>query len=375
MERIVVIGTGFIGGYMTKGLKALTGASFSENVIGVKKHSDGAKKRSAELGFPIYSKPVPDVLSEQKPSVILLCPSPSAVFDIVKNAIAPYYACLRRTGEKLPELLSFAPSPSVDIISELIGIDAECVKLLPNVYDNVKGIDITSIGMNYITPVSGRQLSERMQMLTDTLLSPYGETITVNNDDSLVLLSGKITSHVCCELSYTIYDACRSLGLAPNLNAIGDCLRLSQHRLFPELPFISPCGFSSEGILSKEFYYKLISAWFDGLHSFTKSMVTELSEAEALYADKLAFLLNVFPISFETRDELYVDTNNAATKGGVLERGMEYFYDNIEKRFAECILSEACGKPAEPEFFSWLSLQAEEISRAAYERSCMLATK
>lgn len=382
MEKTVIIGTGFIGGYMTKGLKKLLGSEFSDNVCGIKKRSEGLKKRSAELNMPIYSEPILEVLRREQPSLILLCPSPSAVPAIVENELLPYYNECRTKHFPLPYLISFAPSPSIDVISDLIGNDISCVKVLPNVFDNVKGIDITPIGINYVTPAHGKALPSDFRETLDTILSVYGETIVMNDRDSLILLSGKITSHVCCELCYAIEAACHMTDFAEHsgsdsnislsINKLGDALRYAQHELFPALPFISPCEKPNTYPLPEGFMHALAEAWFDGLHRFTVSMNPSLTENASFKADALAFLLNVFPISFETKAELEQDTLNAATKGGVLERGVEYFYENVEEALRSAVIRSIQTGTLDSSFFARLSEQAENMSREAYKRSCSL---
>ena len=118
--------------------------------------------------------------------------------------------------------------------------------------------------------------------------------------------------------------------------------------------------------------HALAEAWFDGLHRFTVSMNSSLTKEDSFKADALAFLLNVFPISFETKAELEQDTLNAATKGGVLERGVEYFYENVEEALRSTVIRSVQTGTLDASFFAKLSEQAENMSREAYKRSCSL---
>ena len=88
-----------------------------------------------------------------------------------------------------------------------------------------------------------------------------------------------------------------------------------------------------------------------------------------------SFALNVFPIRYETREELEQDTKNAATKGGILERGNEYYYETVEdgiKSEIKAILQ--LGKHSD-DFLPWVEKEAYNTSVEAYKRSLDLTRK
>ena len=72
-------------------------------------------------------------------------------------------------------------------------------------------------------------------------------------------------------------------------------------------------------------------------------------------------------------EQLAQDTKNAATKGGVLERGVEYFYEHVEAPLARAVEETLTGAGADSDFFAWIRAQSEGMSRAAYERSLRLS--
>ena len=90
---------------------------------------------------------------------------------------------------------------------------------------------------------------------------------------------------------------------------------------------------------------------------------------EALELDARSFALNIFGIAIESREELELDTKNAATKGGVLERGIEYFHEAIEEMLTLQAAQVSKGIPADASFWSWLRVQSCSLSREAYKRS------
>ena len=55
--------------------------------------------------------------------------------------------------------------------------------------------------------------------------------------------------------------------------------------------------------------------------------------------------------SLIAESELEQDTKNAATKGGILERGIEFFFEAVEERLNSEVESIINGKPLSVEFF------------------------
>ena len=88
-----------------------------------------------------------------------------------------------------------------------------------------------------------------------------------------------------------------------------------------------------------------------------------------------SFALNVFPIQYKTKAELELDTKNAATKGGILERGIEFFFEAVEEKLRYELENILKGQPASEDFFIWVEEQTYKMSCEAYERSLDLSGK
>ncbi|MCF2670481.1 hypothetical protein JQM60_04965 [Butyricicoccus pullicaecorum] len=371
MEKIVVIGVGFIGGYLRRGMKNLLGSTLRDNVFGVKGSAAGRAERERTLGFDISVNDAAAVLARENPTIIVLSPPPETVPGLTREILSPYYAACRSAGQPLPDLYSFAPSPSADWLAAQLGSDVHCAKILPNIFDTVCGVDITPIGVNSVS-LGSSWPEERLAVLR-TVLAPYGETVVLTDPDSLVLLAGKITSHVCCEVCCAIADTAARAGVPVTVNALGSAMCAAQLLFCPDLPTLYPCSDAEVPAPLRSFMIELTRAWFDGLHAFTQSIPLSIPAEQAAHIDALSFALNVFPISLETREQLAQDTKNAATKGGVLERGVEYFYEHVEAPLARAVEETLTGAGADSDFFAWIRAQSEGMSRAAYERSLRLA--
>ena len=375
MEKFVVIGTGFIGEYMGKGIRAVAGTdNLWGTAYGIKGHNRDVEKKRQELGYEVSVNNTADVLAKVNPTVIIFSAPPEAAPEIVTDILAPYYQNCRNNNIPLPDLYSFIPSPSADWMCSQLGGDANVVKILPNILDNVCGYNLSPIGINYISYAFHPWPADRKDVLKK-LLSPYGFTARINDRDSLVLLAGKITSHVCYEVSYTIKNVCDKNGLDVPLNAIGSAMRKAQLETLPQLPVIASCDYNGVPYILVPFFRPFMTAWFTGLHRFTEENRDVVSRDDALFIDICSFALNVFPIAYKTKGELEQDTKNAATKGGILERGIEVFFEQVEKPLAQQLDSMLKGVPLTEEFFHWAEQKAYEISCQAYRRSLDLSGK
>lgn len=372
-ERIAVIGLGFIGGYLNEGFHNLFGSSMKGHVYGIRKHRENLQKRAAELPDYILSADnTAEVLSRVSPTILVMAAPPEQAVTIAKDILLPYCSLLRRQSAPLPELYSFTPFPGQFWYADLLGYDVPVVKILPNIYTHVHGINISALGINTVS-FSVPFPQSRYEILTQ-ILSPYGTTVPLTDEESLIFLAGKITSHVCCEICCCIQEAAANAGLPVSLNEIGQALRYAQTQLFPDLPDPAPSYARCNALPGplQQFVERLGREWFYGLHDFTLSMPVSQSPEESLMLDARSFALNIFGIALESRSELEQDTKNAATKGGVLERGIEYFHESVETALAAQAFAAAKGHAASDSFWTWLRAQSVSLSREAWTRSTSL---
>lgn len=371
MEKIVVIGVGFIGQYMGKGIRKILGTDdLHGRVFGIKGSPSGVRERSAALGYEVSVADSGRVIMRERPTIILLSPPPTRAEGIIRNDILPYCELCRKEGLPLPDIYSYIPSPSPGVIRNILGSDVNVVKILPNILDNVRGFDLSPYGINYLTfPENTLWPLDRKDLLY-LCMDCYGHTAAVSDTDSLALLAGKITSHVCYEVSYAFEDWLKKAGLDVPLDRIGKAMREAQYELFRDAQRIGLSGYT--GLQRLDMFIKeFMKGWFSGLNRFTHETIRDLDVREADRIDMCSFLLNVFPIAHSPRKVLEQDTRNAATKGGILERGIEVFTRNVEAPLRDSLekflKGEACDIGAKAEDRAYL------ISSEAYKRSLHLA--
>ena len=172
-ERIAVIGTGFIGGYLNEGFHRLFGSSMRGHVYGIGKHPEKIKKRAAELpDYILSADDTAEVLERVLPTIIVMSAPPKDAVGIAQDILLPFYREQRQKKRQLPELYSFTPSPGQAWYARLLGCDVPVVKILPNIYTYVHGIDLSPLGINTVSLFAPFK-SDRYAIL-DTILSGTG---------------------------------------------------------------------------------------------------------------------------------------------------------------------------------------------------------
>ena len=139
-ENIVILGTGFIAGYLNRGLHYL----FSElrqpmvgNVCAIGKHPEKLASRTNILkDCVLCTDPIDSVLFKFHPTILIVAVPPTVSVDIAKTILLPYYNTLRAASQPLPDLYSFTPTPDENWYANLLGNDVSIVKILPNISAN-----------------------------------------------------------------------------------------------------------------------------------------------------------------------------------------------------------------------------------------------
>ena len=104
-ENIVILGTGFIAGYLNRGLHYL----FSElrqpmvgNVCAIGKHPEKLASRTNILkDCVLCTDPIDSVLFKFHPTILIVAVPPTVSVDIAKTILLPYYNTLRAASQPL----------------------------------------------------------------------------------------------------------------------------------------------------------------------------------------------------------------------------------------------------------------------------------
>jgi hypothetical protein len=149
----------------------------------------------------------------------------------------------------------------------------------------------------------------------------------------LLGLTAKNTSHTCYEISYAVSDALSECGISISTSQVGSALRAG---------FRTHVDLEGDGLYKsslkdvpenmRDFLAKLASAWFDGILHYIVSEGCDPVVAKDFHSSNFdTFTLTV---QLATREELVINTEKHATKGGTNEKAintfMTYFYNQLK---------------------------------------------
>ena len=346
------------------------------NVCAIGKHPEKLASRTNILkDCVLCTDPIDSVLFKFHPTILIVAVPPSVSVDIAKTILLPYYNTLRAASQPLPDLYSFTPTPDENWYANLLGNDVSIVKILPNIFTDVHGIDITSVGINTISPTPAFKHSNR-RVLLDLLLTPYGKTVSLSASQALIFLAGKITSHVCCEACFCIHEAAQKAGLSVTLNDIGKAFQYAQRSFtkFFDDPIPSLRRNDALPPTMQEFMHHFSDSWFGGLHDFTTSMPVCVSDEEALSLDVYSYALNTIAIAVKTKRSWNKIQKCRHKRRHTRTEELNTFYEVIESELGNQAFSAACDHPISSGYWETLRSQVCSLSREAYERSLHLTS-
>ncbi len=374
-DKILIVGFGFIGGYLAPCYQALLGQAGPDNVFAIKGTPRNLEELRKRWPYTISVLDTAAVLEREHPSILVLCPPPDQVPEITREVLAPYFTHCRREGLRLPVLYSFAPTPSAAYFADVLGPDVLAAKILPNVVDRIGEIDMAPIGTNFISLDSRAVWPKPELARLQRFLSPFGENIFLTDEDSLKLLAVKITAHIFYEISYSIADAASRRGVAVTLAQLGSAVRAAWFEQTGDaVPQLCPCG--EEGLPEelRGFVRRLTQAWYQGIEDYTAAATYSIPREQARHINALSFELNVLPVQLETREKLHENTRNHGTKGGVLERGCLFFERYMQQPLEQAVDCLLDGK-LDADFFDFAQGMSYMITLAALRQSYRLADK
>jgi len=334
--NIVVVGMGYIGGFLLPGYQMLLGDKVKTNVFGVKATDRNLEELQARTPFPVSVNNTAELLREKNPDILVMCPPPKQIPGIIKEILIPYFAEAREKGIQLPDIYTFGPSPDPQLYYDSLGDDINCVKFLPSMAMPFKGVPLQKCGASFLCFVPDRPFPEDRRQRAISVSNLFGRTFLVSHAMSLVGLSSKNTAHTCFEICYAVSDAMTELGYNVSTSQVGSALRAA---------FRSHLGLEGEGLYPSSpedvpeeigpFIEKLSISWFEGILKYILSTGCEYNLAKDFHAAN--FETWNLTIQLATRKELEITTEQHATKGGVNEKAIETFMTYFDNQLRDAV--------------------------------------
>ncbi len=350
--RIAIIGLGFLMRYMKPCFEALTRNAYATNVVATTATEASISAKQAEMGIRIYHHHELGVLKAFKPDIIMFAPPPSAVANLTRDVLVPYYREIKEGNKPLPDLYAFAPDPRVEYYQTQLGNDGFYVNILPNMTFDPSG-DAPACYSVVTYPDYQAHNVEKIARV-EAFLSPLGSVLNMPSEWITPFIGGYVVCHLVLNFAFACYDALNTSGYLVSMEQIAD--------VFQDSLSNDNISFDSNNEGSAETVCRFV------LKSFQNGLISYYAQSgisEGFARNAITVQLNAFieRLRSETRENLIRDSQNHATKGGLLENAERYFHDNIHANLLDRLSS--------PE--GDLETLSEKISQFAYDAAAFIS--
>ena len=354
--KVAVIGTGHIGRYMRVCYEPMTGGNLKERAILIKATTNRVEEIRKEFGCPVVVGDGLEVLITFQPDVILVCPPPSQIPPIIENTLVPLARERRKIGLPKPDIYSFGPRPSVDCFYAALGDNANIVKILPNMFYEIKGKKAAFLEANYITFSETHPWPADAKARLDSFLEPLVNTYVVSEKDSVPFLGVRNAAHGLYDMCFLISDAMNARGIPGEHHQLAASVMRAElrHHWKDMPPQLVPCALTDLPSPISEFAARSVMEWILGLGDFC--MEDHLPSEMADIVRRLRAEAYLASICVYNREELNSQTRAHATKGGVCEMSGIFFKQYCQEQMMDAFNNHLDGLLSSDWWAKWRKL-------------------
>jgi len=324
-ERIVVIGQGYLTTYLMPCYERLLGDAIGECMIGVKGSDRDLEKRRAECKYPVVVGGTDAILRQRRPDIIILGVKPHQIAGVTETILAPYYASLRDRNLPLPDLYSFAPDPTVDYFTDVLGKDVLAANMIPNMVSRIRDCFVAPVGVSFVSFDPRCQWPEDKRRRAMEFMIPTGTVVEIPGDKAISFLAAQCASHLMYEFNFIALDVLSELGRPAAMSETASAWRSAFRPIFDDpAAHVLPC--SADGVDPDLFAFMqmAMAAFHRGVLDYEISEQIPQAPAHRLICGTMeTFQMEA---QLETRAVLDQNTRNHATPGGFLEMCLKTFY-------------------------------------------------
>ncbi len=316
------------------------------------------KRKQAVLRIPVILNDNLAALQKMEPDIIFFAPPPRIASRIIQNELKNYVDHIRQTSACLPEIFAFPPTPSGAFYERILGEDMRVVNILPHPVRIIGGKPLTDEG--FYSRTFNRQWPAENAARVKRIFGTMGEGIELQPDEIIPMMGAWIMLEVLSEVVTTIADTIAQQGQT------ADHRRVSKYmRAWARQAFINPAEgrkVSRPETIDAPLQLLLddvTSAWYEGI----KHYLQEINFPSVLSLRILNLLMDFQLHILEVEERNVVDANTAvaATKGGVLEKGIDCYHKTIE-----ATLKEAVQRLPERSNEKWTEALRNRVTEAAH---------
>lgn len=363
--KLVIIGMGYLMGYIYPCYERLLGEKVSTNIIAVTADEANIEKKRKEYPFEIRLNDNIGALREMQPDIILFAVPPKFAPPIAESVLKEYYDEVRAKGGQLPDLYCFPPSPKGKYYLDLLGDDINVCNILPNMTSEICGEKLHGEGITLITFPDERPWPEANRERIMDMFRALGDVASAGPNLVLKILGCRVAIRIAAPIIMTLVDVLAEQGIVLNHKDVASCMRACLQEITgfkPEKTY--PCSRQAVPSWLDYMLYRLTEAIYRGARTCCVDGGMPEEESYHFFAAALDLFLHQY--SREEREEILESMRNHATKGGVLEKGVQCSQVFVEPLLKK-VLKNRVGHKLEPWFFQFI----EDI---IYETGKMVGT-
>ena len=315
------------------------------------------KRKQEALGISVILNDNLAALKKMEPDIIFFAPPPHVAPGIIRNELKNYFAYIRQESAVLPEIYAFPPTPSGAFYEEILGKNILVVNILPHPVRVIGGKLLRDEG--FYSRTFNRPWPQENTARLKRIFETMGDGIDLKPDEIVPMMGAWIMLEVLSEVVTTIADTIEEKGKPIGHRILSKYMRAKAQQVLRS-------GESSgiSGAERIEPHLQLIldhitRAWYEGIRNYFQEVNFPLELSMRILNLLMDFQLHIL----EAENRVVVDKNTvmAATKGGVLEKGLHCYHQTIE-----ATLKTAIKQMPEKSTEQWKDILSAKVTDAAH---------
>ena len=285
------------------------------------------RRKQEVLGIPVILNDNLAALKKMEPDIIFFAPPPHIAPHIIRSEFKDYFGYIRNKSAAAPEIYAFPPTPSGAFYEEILGNDILVVNILPHPVRVIGGKPLKDEG--FYSRTFNRPWPQESTARLKRIFETMGDGIDLKPDEIVPMMGAWIMLEVLSEVVTTIADTLEERGKPTGHKIVSKYMRAKARQMLSS----SGVGAGISGTEPIEAPLELILdnvtlAWYEGIRNYFQEVNFPLELSMRILNLLMDFQLHI--LEAEDRDVVDKNTVMAATKGGVLEKGIHCYHQTIE---------------------------------------------
>ena len=284
------------------------------------------KRKQEALGISVIFNDNLAALKKMEPDIIFFAPPPHVAPGLIRNELENYVSYIRKESAVLPEIYAFPPTPPGAFYEEILGKDIRVVNILPHPVRVIGGKPLK--GEGFYSRTFNRSWPQESKARLKRIFETMGEGIELKPDKIVPMMGAWIMLEVLSEVVTTVADTIEEKGKPIGHRILSKYMRAKAQQVLGNS--VERSGISGTERIEKPlqlFLDNVTLAWYEGIRNYFREANFPRELSKRILNLLMDFQLHIL----EVEDRQVVDKNTvmAATKGGVLEKGIHCFHQTI----------------------------------------------